>query len=141
LSLRISFGGIAEQHVVALAAVNQVVARTRAGNKRKAFAQQRIVTAAAQQQVVAATSSVVQAVGVAKQHIRPRPTGDPVVAPSGIVEGSFRNPGCWMVGASCHQGGDKFAEEGFAAAAGVMHELEEVEIERQLLLRDAAMRP
>jgi hypothetical protein len=46
-----------------------------------------------------------------------------------------------MVNASCHQGGDKFAEQGFAAAAGVMHELEETEIERQLLLRDAAMRP
>ena len=57
--------------------------------------------------------------------------------------GSFRDPGCWcwMVNASCHQGGDKFAEQGFAAAAGVMHELEETEIERQLLLRDAAMRP
>ena len=41
----------------------------------------------------------------------------------------------------CHQGGDKFAEQGFAAAAGVMHELEEAEVERQLLLRDAAVRP
>ena len=55
--------------------------------------------------------------------------------------GSFRDPGCWMVGASCHQGGDKFAEEGFAAAAGVMYELEEAEIGGQLLLRDATMRP
>ena len=45
-----------------------------------------------------------------------------------------------MVGGSCHQGGDKFAEQGFAAAAGVMHELEEAEVERQLLLRDAAVR-
>src|SRR6476469_8387250 len=57
--------------------------------------------------------------------------------------GSFRDPGCWCwkVGASCYQGGDKFAEQGFAAAAGVMHELEEAEIERQLLLRDASVRP
>ena len=32
------------------------------------------------------------------------------------------------------QGGDKSAEQGLSAAAGVMHELEEAEIERQLLL-------
>src|SRR6476469_6863757 len=57
--------------------------------------------------------------------------------------GSFRDPGCWCwkVGASCYQGGDKLAEQGFATAAGVMHELEEAEIERQLLLRDASVRP
>ena len=32
------------------------------------------------------------------------------------------------------QGGDKSAEQGLSAAAGVMHELEGAEIERQLLL-------
>src|SRR3954468_1947334 len=41
---------------------------------------------------------------------------------------------------SGHQGGDELAEEGPAAAAGVVHELEEDEVERQLLLRDAAAR-
>src|SRR4051794_25672697 len=41
---------------------------------------------------------------------------------------------------SGHQGGDELAEEGPAAAAGVVHELEEDEVERQLLLRDAAVR-
>jgi len=39
------------------------------------------------------------------------------------------------------QGGDEGAEECFAAAAGVVYELEEAEIGGQLLLRDAAMRP
>src|SRR5688500_2393203 len=42
---------------------------------------------------------------------------------------------------SCHQGGDQFAEQGFAASAGVVDELKEAEVERQLLLRDAAVRP
>src|SRR3712207_7130070 len=41
---------------------------------------------------------------------------------------------------SRHQGADEAAEEGFASAAGVVHELEEAEVERQLLLRDAPMR-
>ena len=41
---------------------------------------------------------------------------------------------------SCDQGGDEGSEQGFAASAGVVHELEEAEIERQLVLRDAAMR-
>jgi hypothetical protein len=36
---------------------------------------------------------------------------------------------------SYHQGSDQLAEQGFAAAAGVVHELEEAEVERQLLLR------
>src|SRR3954453_10011714 len=40
-----------------------------------------------------------------------------------------------------NQGGDEGAEECFAAAAGVVDELEEAEIGGQLLLRDAAMRP
>src|SRR4051794_25585000 len=51
---------------------------------------------------------------------------------------SYRDPGWW--GASRHQGGDELAEEGPAAAAGVVHELEEGEVERELLLRDAAVR-
>src|SRR3954451_14272636 len=45
-----------------------------------------------------------------------------------------------VMGTSRHQGGDKGSEQGFAAAAGVMHELEESEVERQLLLRDAPVR-
>src|SRR4051794_16051771 len=43
--------------------------------------------------------------------------------------------GCWS-GESCDQGGNERAEEGFAATACVVHELEEPQIERQLLLRD-----
>ena len=42
---------------------------------------------------------------------------------------------------SRNQGGDEGAEQGFAAAAGVVDELEEAEIGGQLFLRDAAMRP
>ena len=38
------------------------------------------------------------------------------------------------------QGGDEGSEEGFSASAGVVDELEEAEIDRQLLLRDAAVR-
>src|SRR3712207_9114365 len=49
---------------------------------------------------------------------------------SGVVKGTSR-----------HQGGDKGSEQGFAAAAGVVHELEEAEVEWQLVLRDATMRP
>jgi len=48
---------------------------------------------------------------------------------SGVVRGSSRN-----------QAGDERAEQGFAAASRVVHELKEAEIERQLVLRDAAMR-
>src|SRR3954462_12851047 len=44
------------------------------------------------------------------------------------------------MGTSRYQGGDKGSEEGFAAAPGVVHELEESEVERQLVLRDAAVR-
>src|SRR4051795_10199478 len=51
---------------------------------------------------------------------------------------SYRDPGWW--GASRYQGGDELAEEGPAPAPGVVHELEESEVERQLLLRDAAVR-
>src|SRR5215212_11752333 len=45
-----------------------------------------------------------------------------------------------VMGTSRHQGGDKGSEQGFAAAAGVVHELEESEVERQLVLRDAPVR-
>ena len=43
-------------------------------------------------------------------------------------------------GTSRHQSGDEGAEESFAAAAGVVHELEEGEVERQLRLRDPPVR-
>src|SRR4051812_20893903 len=43
-------------------------------------------------------------------------------------------------GTSHHQGCDEGAKEGFAAAPDVVHEREEAEIQRQLLLRDAAVR-
>ena len=49
---------------------------------------------------------------------------------SGVVKGPSRD-----------QGGDKGSEQGFAAAPGVVHELKEAEIERQLVLREAPMRP
>src|SRR4051812_9679548 len=42
--------------------------------------------------------------------------------------------------ASCDQGGDERAKQGFAATACVVHELEEPQIERQLLLRDPPVR-
>src|SRR3954454_18304609 len=42
--------------------------------------------------------------------------------------------------ASCDQGGDECAKQGFAPAACVVHELEEAKIERQLVLRDAPVR-
>src|SRR3954447_22463451 len=45
-----------------------------------------------------------------------------------------------VTGTSSDQGSDKGAEQGFSAPARVVHELKEAEIERQLLLRDAAMR-
>src|SRR3954466_9694588 len=53
--------------------------------------------------------------------------------------GSCWLPGCWG-GESCDQGSDKGAEQGFAAAACVVHELEEAEIEWQLVLRETAVR-
>jgi len=43
-------------------------------------------------------------------------------------------------GSSRDQAGDEGTEQGFAAAMDVVHELEEAEIKRQLILRDAAMR-
>ena len=39
-----------------------------------------------------------------------------------------------------NQDGDEGAEEGFIASARIVHELEEAEIVRQLVLRDAAVR-
>src|SRR4051794_35337895 len=42
--------------------------------------------------------------------------------------------------ASCDQGGDECAKQGFAATACVVHDLEEPEIERQLLLRETPVR-
>src|SRR5829696_4850496 len=41
---------------------------------------------------------------------------------------------------SCDQGGDERSEQGFAATACVVHELEEAEIERQLVLRETPVR-
>ncbi len=41
---------------------------------------------------------------------------------------------------SCYQGCNKGAEQGFAASARVVHELEEAEIKGQLVLRDAPVR-
>jgi hypothetical protein len=49
--------------------------------------------------------------------------------------------GSGVVGASRHQGGDELAEKGFASAPRMVHELEEAEVQRHLLLRDAAVRP
>src|SRR5215207_2694071 len=53
-------------------------------------------------------------------------------------KGSCWLPGCWA--GSYDQGGNERAEQGFAATARVVHELEEAEIERQLLLRETAVR-
>ena len=44
-------------------------------------------------------------------------------------------------GTSHDQSRDESAKESFASAAGVVHELEEAEIQRQLLLRDAPVWP
>ena len=49
----------------------------------------------------------------------------------------FRGDG----GASHDQSRDEGAEESFAPAPGVVHELEEAEIQRQLLLRDTSVWP
>ncbi len=38
---------------------------------------------------------------------------------------------------SCNQAGDERTEQGFAAPARIVHELEEAEVERQFVLRDA----
>src|SRR3954464_3610237 len=44
-------------------------------------------------------------------------------------------------GTSQDQSRDESAKESFASASGVVHELEEAEIQRQLLLRDAPVWP
>jgi len=44
------------------------------------------------------------------------------------------------MGLSRDQAGDQGTEQGFAAPASVVHELEEAEVERQLVLREAAVR-
>jgi len=38
------------------------------------------------------------------------------------------------------QAGDEGAKQGFATSPSIVHELEEAEVERQLVLRDAPMR-
>src|SRR3954469_8406056 len=58
----------------------------------------------------------------------------------GYRRGSCWLPGCWS-GESCDQGGNERAEEGFAATACIVHELEEAEVKRQLLLREPPVRP
>ena len=55
--------------------------------------------------------------------------------PEALIE--FRGDG----GASHDQSRDEGAEESFAPAPGVVHELEEAEIQRQLLLRDTPVWP
>ena len=45
-----------------------------------------------------------------------------------------------VVGSSHNQVGDQGAEQGLAASACIVHELEEAEVKRQLVLRNAAMR-
>jgi hypothetical protein len=62
-------------------------------------------------------------------------TGD---AATRIVHGSCRVPGWWD--GSPDQAADEGTEQRLAAATGIVHQLEETEIERQLLLRDAAVR-
>src|SRR3954447_23600441 len=50
--------------------------------------------------------------------------------------------GFWGDGGASHdQSRDEGAKESFASAPGVVHELEEAEIQRQLLLRDAPVWP
>jgi hypothetical protein len=50
----------------------------------------------------------------------------------------FRAPGWWD--GSPDQAADEGTEQRLAAATGVVHELEETEIQRQFVLRDAAVR-
>src|SRR3954466_3506047 len=49
--------------------------------------------------------------------------------------------GSGVLASLSHQSRDEGAKQSFAAAPGVVHELEEAEIERQLVLRDAPVRP
>ena len=54
------------------------------------------------------------------------------------MSGSCWLAGCWS--GSYDQGGNGCGEQGFAATACVVHELEEAEVVRQLVLRDPAVR-
>src|SRR4051812_4664018 len=63
---------------------------------------------------------------------------DKILSPN--PEGSSRDPGCWARGSSDEQP-DEGGEEGLPSPARVVHDLEEGEVERQLLLRDAPVRP
>jgi len=63
----------------------------------------------------------------------------PPMAPYSPAEWLLLGSGVVM-GPSRDQTGDQGTEQGFAAPASVVHELEEAEVERQLVLRDAAVR-
>src|SRR5687767_12344059 len=76
---------------------------------------------------------------------RGRPRSHCAAAPSSTRATAFRGRllsgfGEVSIGL-CDESGDEDPEERFAAAAGVVHELEEAEIGGQLLLRDATVRP
>src|SRR3954452_4799479 len=73
-----------------------------------------------------------------RPHVRPwrdHLAASPILSSDG---GSYWVPGWWD--ASPDQASDECAEQGFAATAGVMHEVEETEIQRSFVLRDAAVR-
>ncbi len=59
----------------------------------------------------------------------------PAINPVGLLSGSGVVPD-----PSRNQACDERAEQGFAAPARVVHELEEAEVVRQLVLRDTAVR-
>ena len=64
-----------------------------------------------------------------------------LVALSGVLrQGRLLSGSEVVAGTSRDQAGDEGAEQGFAALACVVHDLEEAEAERQLVLRDAAVR-
>jgi len=64
---------------------------------------------------------------IAARYAAPKPTW--LLLGSGVVPGGSRN-----------QAGDEGAKQGFAASTRVVHGLEEAEIERQFVLRDAPVR-
>src|SRR3954469_5903126 len=56
---------------------------------------------------------------------------------------AYNQDSCWLAGCwsgSYDQGGNECGEQGFAATACVVHDLEEAEVVRQLVLRDAPVR-
>src|ERR1700712_5805005 len=61
----------------------------------------------------------------------------PGLKASPSISGSCRVPGCWL--GSSDERSDEGAEQGFAASARIVHELEEAEIKRQLVFRDAPL--